>query len=68
MKIVKTHEWYKQKWGDTEEKVIEAMKVMAEYCDNLRTHAPCNDCPMFQTCVQIGSKEWIIPDFRENKE
>ena len=67
MKIVETPNWYG--WGKLEDEVINAMKVIAAYCEKLRkTNKPCNYCPMFEVCTQIGPKDWRIPDFKENKE
>lgn len=52
-------------WGESEDKVIEAMKVIKDYCEHKDI---CNACPMFLTCTQIGGKKtWEIEDMRGEK-
>ena len=46
-------------WGESENKVIDAMKVIKDYCEKQDI---CNACPMFSVCTQIGKKQWDIPD------
>ena len=47
-------------WGEAENRVIDAMKIIKEYCEKQTT---CNVCPMFDICTQIGGKKrWVIPN------
>lgn len=53
---------YEKWWGEPENKVIDAMEVIKEYCEKQDI---CNACPMFNICTQIGGKkQWIIPNKR----
>lgn len=49
-------------WGASENKVINAMEVIKDYCEKQDI---CNACPMFHICTQMsGKKHWIIPNKR----
>jgi hypothetical protein len=52
-------------WGEPENKVIDAMRVIKDYCEKQNIY---NACPMFHTCTQIGKKQWIIPNKRSKEE
>lgn len=49
-------------WGAPENKVINAMEVIKDYCEKQDI---CNACPMFHICTQMGGKkQWVIPNKR----
>lgn len=50
-------------WGESENKVIDAMEVIKDYCEKQDI---CNFCPMFNICTQMGGKtRWVIPNRME---
>ena len=52
-------------WGEPENKVINAMGVIKDYCE--KQHI-CNACPMFHNCTQVGKIQWVIPNKRGEKK